>query len=96
MPGSVVLNKIVVIADPLQIVCAAGVAVTTGTGFTVAVTGTLGALIQFWLNEYSNSILEMKVPAPNSLQMFCGLVVVSGNCMPRRCSCTGNPAMVVL
>ena len=71
--------------SPLQIVVGpGGIMLTTGTGLTDAVTGTLGALTQFWLNEYSNSTLEMLVPAPNSLQISCGLSVVSGNYMPRR------------
>ena len=71
---------------PEHIVCVEGVAVGAGNVNTVAVTGTLGALTQFWPAEYSNSILEMLVPAPNSLQISCGLFVVSGNCMPRRCN----------
>lgn len=96
VPGTVLDNTIVVIADPEQIVCAAGVAVATGTWLKVTVTGTLGSLTQFSLIEYSNSILEMLVVAPNSLQRSRGLNDVSGNCIPRRWSCTGNPAMVVL
>lgn len=77
VPVSVLDNTIGVIADPEQIVCAAGVAVATGTGLKVTDTGTLGVLTQFGLTEYSNSILEMLVVAPNSLQRSRGLVVVS-------------------
>ena len=69
VPGTWLASTIVVIAEPEQIVCDEGVAVGTGNGKTVAVTGTLGALMQLGPVEYSNSILEMLVPAPNSLQI---------------------------
>jgi hypothetical protein len=84
-PGTLLLFTIVVIDDPEQMVCADGTAVATGNGFTVAVTGTLGAETQLWETAYSNSTLEMKVPAPNSLHISCGGLVDIGNCMPRRC-----------
>ena len=83
--GILPVSAIVVIADPEQITCDEGVAVASGNGLTVAVTGTLGAEMQLWETAYSNSTLEMLVPAPNSLHISCGALVESGNCMPSRC-----------
>ncbi len=45
MPGSE-LVRIMLVIGPEQTVCEAGVAVATGSGFTVPVTGTLGELEQ--------------------------------------------------
>lgn len=86
VPGTWLASTIVVIAEPVQIVCDEGVAVGAGNVKTVAVTGTLGALTQFCPAEYSNSILEMLVVGPNSLHIFCGGFAVSGACVPRRCN----------
>ena len=83
VPGTVLVSAIVVIG-PEQTVCEAGVAVATGVGSIVPVTGVLGVLTQTWPAEYSNSILEILVVAPNSLHKSLGSVLDSGNCMPKR------------
>ena len=94
-PGTLLLFTIVVIAEPEQMTWLDGVAVATGNGLTVAVTGTLGELVQTVPSVYSKFTRLMLVPAPNSLHMSCG-DTLSGNCIPNLCSCTGKPAIVVL
>lgn len=95
VPGMSAPGTIVVIG-PEHTVCVKGATLATGNGSIVPFTGTLGEELQFCAVEYSNSILEILVAAPNSLQMSCGSFVVIGNCIPRRCNCIGNPAIDVL
>lgn len=83
VPGTSLVSTIGVIG-PEHTVCEAGVAVAVGVGITNPRTGVLGELTQTCPAEYSNSIREILVVGPNSLQISLGSVLDSGNCIPRR------------
>lgn len=93
VPIVLLLLTIVVIDEPVQIVCDDGDATK---GFTVAVTGVLGELVQTIPGVYSNSIRPMLVVEPNSLQTFCGTTLLSGYCIPSLSICTGVPLIMIV